>query len=138
MADATTPVTAQSILTTLLLAPTTFLIPSLPTLRALLQSTSASLSASTTDGELKQYLKEVVQDRKLVEDDVRRAIKRYRLGGDAQQPAAVADDDDDGEEFEELELNEVVERLESEETRLQTEIEGLERDVEGTKGDLEA
>ncbi|KAL8287102.1 hypothetical protein RQP46_004108 [Phenoliferia psychrophenolica] len=128
----------------LLITPTTYLTPSLSSLRALLQATSSSLSSSTTDAELKRYLKEVVQDRKLVEDGVRREIKRFRLGAGAgrgnkgEVDAAPEDEDEDGVEVEELSLKEALERLTEEESRLETELEELESAVVGSKGELDA
>ncbi|KAK4703761.1 hypothetical protein P7C70_g2453, partial [Phenoliferia sp. Uapishka_3] len=139
---ATAP-TAQSVLTSLLITPTTYLLPSLSSLRSLLQSTSSSLSASTSDKELRVYLKQVTQDRKISEDRVKREIKRFRLGSHGGSRATGSDEEvektfDEGEEEEELTAEEVVSRLEEEEQNLQAEIKELESEVEKSKGQIDS
>lgn len=139
-AAATPAPTAQSILTALLLTPTTFLLPSLSSLRQLLHNTSPSLSTATDDKTLKQYLRDLQRQRASIDDGVKEAIAGFRLGRSAAGAGGTGGEEGEGEEeeVEELELADAVERLEEEERRLVGEVEAVESALEGCRARLDA
>ncbi|KAM0754725.1 hypothetical protein T439DRAFT_321760 [Meredithblackwellia eburnea MCA 4105] len=140
--------TPQSILTALLLDSTAFLAPSLASIRTLLDSTAPSLSKSTDDNQLKQYLKEIIDHQNYVRKQVKREIKAYRLGpnsgttGKRKGKEREVEDQLDGleEEGDEelISLEELCGRLEKEERKLDEEIEVLDRSLMTTRQRLDA
>lgn len=134
--------TAQTILTSLLITSTHFLVPSLPALRALLNNTSPALSAETTDATLKAYLREITEDRKAVRGGVEKKIASFKLLSKNAKRARVGavgeDSDHEGVEVDELDLQAAAEKLEAEERMLEVELGELDQAIEGSKRGLDA
>lgn len=134
--------TAQTILTSLLLTSTHFLVPSLAALRTLLNNTSPTLSAETTDATLKTYLREITEDRKAIRGAVEKKIASFKLLSKNAKRARVGavgeDSDEEGVEADELDLQAALEKLEAEERALEAELGELGQAIEGSRRGLDA
>lgn len=137
MAD--TPVTAQSILTSFLLSSTSFTTPSLTSLRSLAPTQS-------TDSQLKQWHREVLQHRNSLRGQVEEEIKAYKLVPkglvrQVKRELKVKEEEealDEGEEGERLSLGEAIARLEKEEKLLGVEVQDVQDGIEQRKRTLDA
>lgn len=137
------PVTAQSILTSFLLSSTAFTTPSLATLRQQLDSTR---SAHTSDAQLKQYHREILEHRNALRQSVADDIAAYRLlpkgySKQVQRAKELEDEEeaaDEGAEVDQLGLEEAIAKLEKEERLLESELADLEEGIEGRKEELDA
>lgn len=146
MAQEDPPITAQTVLSSLLLASTAFTNPSLASLRTLLNNTLSTLSASTSDAQLKIYLREITDNRtsirRTVERDItnfklipKRAVKRAKLERAREEEE---DAEDEGVELEEIGLETALERLEQEEKALERELDVLDEGINEKKQALDS
>ena len=132
-------VTAQSILTSFLLNSTAFTTPSLAALRQ-------QLPSQTSDTQLKQYHREILEHRNALRQSVADDIAAYRLlpkghTKETRRAQEVEDEEDaadEGAEEDLLGLEEAIARLEQEERQMEEQLSNLDSGIEGRKQELEA